>query len=135
MSDSRRDRAFTRIPVHIQAEVRPEGHDPIAGVVHDLSFNGVSVDAPGATLSPGTECEVELILDGGADQIRLPAHARVVRSSDQGFALVFTALDGDIYEHFERVLLYNAPDPARVEAELHDHPEAQPPLRDPAGQG
>ena len=128
MSESR---AFTRIPVHIDVEVRPEGGSPVSGVVHDLSFNGVSVDAPGNGLEKGAECEIELILDGGATELRLPGHGRVVRAGDLVVALSFSALDGDVYEHFERLVLLNADNPNEVMAELEDHADDQPRLREP----
>ena len=131
MSDNDRKRAFTRIPVHIDVEIRPQGRDPVRGVVHDLSFNGVSVDLPGNGLSQGTECEVDLILDGGSEQLHLQGHGQVVRAGDPTVALSYSAKDGDTYEHFERLVLLNAEDPNAVAAELVEHADEQPPLREP----
>jgi hypothetical protein len=131
MSDNSGNRAFTRIPVHIQVEIQPEGGELLRGTVHDLSFNGVSVDVEGTPVAEGTECEVELILDGGIEELRLPGHGQVVRASPGLVAVSFSSLDGDVYEHFERLVLMNARDPGAVEAELREHEDDQPVLRDP----
>lgn len=132
MTEPTGTRAFTRIPVHIQVVVRPEGGEALRGVVHDLSFNGVSVDLPGNGLAPEIECEIELLLDGGAEEIRLPGHGRVVRAGEEVVALSFSALDGDIYEHFERLVLFNARNPVAMEEELRTRTDEQPPLREPS---
>lgn len=124
-------RAFTRIPVHIAAEVTPDDGETLSTTVHDLSFNGVSVELQGAPMPRGTEAEITLLLESGADEIRLPGHGRVVWSSPEVTAFSFSALDGDVYEHFERLVLLNAPDPEKLEGELHDHEDDQPPLRKP----
>lgn len=131
MSDISGNRTFTRIPVHVEVEIQPEGGELLRARVHDLSFNGVSVDVEGSPFAEGTECEVVLILDGGAEEIRLPGHGKVVRAEPGLAAVSFSALDGDVYEHFERLVLYNANDPVAVEAELRDHEDDQPALREP----
>lgn len=124
-------RAFTRIPVHIAAEVTPDEGETLTTTVHDLSFNGVSVELRGAPMARGTEAEITLLLESGSDEIRLPGHGQVVWSSPEVTAFSFSALDGDVYEHFERLVLLNAPDPEKLESELHDHEDEQPPLRKP----
>jgi hypothetical protein len=67
-------REFTRVRIHVEVEVSTDDRASISGKVEDLSLNGAYVPCTGR-LPVGTQCKVELILDG--QNIRLIAEAVV----------------------------------------------------------
>lgn len=110
-------RRTSRVPLGIWIEVRCEGLT-CRGTVRNLSLGGVAADL-GAPLPEGTDCQVTLQLDGGAESMPCQFEARVVRSTSEGTHLAFTAVVGlDGLEHLHHLLLYNASDPERVAGEF-----------------
>lgn len=124
-------RAFTRIPADIAVEIVPDGGEPLHASVHDVSFSGVAVKLENPPLTRGMEVDLTLLPDGASEQVRLPGRGRVVRVGPGITAFTYTALDGDVYEQFERLVLLIAPDPEVLEMELRNQGAAGPSLPDP----
>lgn len=120
-------RTFTRIPVHIDATVRPEKGDAIQGRVHDLSMGGVSVETS-ATLPTGSRCTIDLVLRAGGPALDIFLTGRVVRAHDGLLAFSVESIDPAGYEHLTNLLLYNAPDARSFEEELEARADDQPPV-------
>ncbi|MCP4640371.1 MAG: PilZ domain-containing protein [bacterium] len=117
MTNQEDHRDFTRVEVHIAAEVASEGRSEIHGTIDDLSMNGVLVvcDEP---YPVGAFCDIRLILRGGEETVRVEGRGQVKRVETPGMALEFTEIDADSVDHLRRLVLYNAPDSDRVESEL-----------------
>jgi hypothetical protein len=126
-------RSFTRVPVHIRASIRTADGDQADGIVRDLSLNGLSI-AGRHSAAPGSPCTIRLHLE--AAEIRIPVHAvgRVARNDGSVLAAHIDHVDAEDVEHFNRLVLYNAPDASALEAELSRRPDgrrlAGPGLRD-----
>ena len=116
--DAENRREFTRVRIHVEVEVSTEDRATISGTVEDLSLNGAYVPCTGR-LPVGTECKVELILDGR--DIRLSAAAEVSREDERGIAVEFKGIPLDDLEHLRNLIRYNADDPNQVEEEFDSH--------------
>ena len=112
-------REFTRVPVHLRAEVTAEGRLHRDGTMEDVSLKG-GFFRSAAPPAEGVPCDVRLHLEG--TPIVVHATGRVVRSGPAGCAIQFTEIIGlDSLEHLRHVILFNAQDIARVEQEFHQH--------------
>jgi len=111
-------REFSRVSVHLQAEVQWAGSPPVEGVMENLGLRGGFLRT---TTPPGEgPCQVRLHLPGTEIQVRANGH--VVRPGPGGCAIQFDELIGvSSFEHLRNLILYNAEDPGRVEQEFHDH--------------
>ena len=116
--DAENRREFTRVRIHVEVEVSTDDRATISGTVEDLSLNGAYVPCTGR-LPVGTECKVELILDGR--DIRLTAAAEVSREDERGIAVEFKGIPLDDLEHLRNLIRYNADDPNQVEEEFDAH--------------
>jgi hypothetical protein len=115
MSNDNDARDFTRVPVEVKAViVSNEGN--AQGVVTDLSLSGAFVhtgEAPGR----GAHVDLNLLLTMGDEPLVIETKGRVSRREEEGAAIDFTAVVGEGVVHLQRLVLYNAPDPGRVEEE------------------
>jgi hypothetical protein len=113
-------REFTRVRIRFAVSVN-FGDDAwsVVDETRDLSLNGVYV-VSSATPKVGSECDVRITLDEGTG-VRVDARGRVVRVDERGFALGFTALDIESYHHLQKLVQYNALDPAKAEREFQEH--------------
>ena len=119
MSDGTENkREFTRVRINVEVEVSSDDRASISGKVEDLSLNGAFVPCTGR-LPVGTNCKVELILDG--QDIRLMAEAVVSREDERGIAVEFKGIPLDDLEHLRNLIRYNADDPNQVEEEFDSH--------------
>jgi hypothetical protein len=117
-TDHIREREFTRNRVHVQATVHaPDGH-VIPGHTEELSMNGLFVRCD-EWLPEDSRCHVTLTL--GDDEARIEVAARVANVTDSGMGLAFDEMDPESFAHLKRLVLYNAADPDRVEAEIENH--------------
>lgn len=112
-------REFSRSPVHIEVRLTAGDETAIKGTLHDVSVKGVFL-ATDARAPLGSECQVSLLLEGGAEPIRAEARGKVVRSDAQGMAIEFTETDPDSLTHLQKLVLYNAPDTDKAEQEIAD---------------
>ena len=120
-------RAFTRVPVHIRAFVEVENGPELECVVHDLSMTGVSIET-GIEVEVGRQASVTLLLETGAEPLKISTRGEVSRVAPDQTAFSFTSIHGDDYEHLEKLVLFNAPDAGLAERELVEHADEQPPL-------
>ncbi|HWA55733.1 MAG TPA: PilZ domain-containing protein [Gemmatimonadales bacterium] len=112
-------REFSRVPVHLKAEIRADGKVYRDGTMENLSLKG-GFFRTGASIQDGVAVDVRLHLDGTGIEV----HTRgfVVRGSGEGFAVQFTEIVGlDSLEHLRNIILFNTHDPHRVEEEFHSH--------------
>jgi len=120
-------RSFTRVPVHIEACVRPEGGTELVGRVRDVSLNGLSVDTP-VSLDAGTACSIRILLGTGSAPIPIHAVGTVAWSGSGVVALRLDRVAPEDAEHLSNLVLYNAPDPEVVETEADRNADDQPTL-------
>ena len=124
-------RTFTRVPVHIEAWVRDGTGTEARGIIRDLSLNGICMTSE-TIIQEGASCDIRFFLGTGAQPIPIDATGTVVRSVEGSLALRIDEVDPDGHEHFNNLVLYNAPDAAAFEREADEHADEQPviqPLR------
>jgi hypothetical protein len=110
-------REFTRVPIQIQAEVIGGGLTFKGTSTRNLSMKGVFV-ACSERLPEGTECQINLLLADGA--IKVQIEGIVAHDYAEGVAFQFTRILGaESFEHLQKLVLYNAPDPELVENEFN----------------
>jgi hypothetical protein len=113
-------REFTRIARTLEADV-VAGDETFHGSTRDLSIKGALVVC-GAALPPGTPCACTLHLAGRENDVCIQVHGVVVRAVDDALAIEFRELVGpESYQLLHDLVLYNAPDPQRVEREFAAH--------------
>lgn len=112
-------REFSRVQVSPVIDLTVNGSAIADAQVGNLSLRGLLVltaQRPPAE-SPAV---LSLRLDGMAAEVR--ATGRVVRNTDEGFAVRFTEIVGvDSLEHLRNLIRYNSHDPNQVEDEFRNH--------------
>lgn len=124
---SSKNRTFSRVHPHVHAAFRAPDGATGSGTVDDLSFNGLRL-VTDAAVEPGTLVALELHLESGTDRIVIGTRSEVVRCDPDGIAVHFVEVEGEGWEHLERLVLFNSRDTGRVEAELRLHADVVPPL-------
>ena len=115
--DTSNQREFTRVPIHVRAEVKGGGLDITSSATESISLKGLFV-ACHEQLPIGTDCEITLFLGDG--EIQIETEAKVVRGYPEGMAFQFTRILGmESFEHLQKLVLYNASDPDLVENEFN----------------
>ena len=127
MTDSDTGRVFTRVPVHLKAEVISEDGQVVRGSIRDVSMSGLSIET-GAMLPPDMPCAIRLQLETGTRPIEVEARGTVLRSEPGLLALRLSTVDADGFEHLQKLVLYNAKSAQVVEDELAAHADEQPAL-------
>lgn len=112
-------REFSRVSVHPVIDLTING-EPVAGPqVENLSLRGVLVRS-GLRPAADSPCALTLRLNGTVAEVR--AIGRVVRTTEDGFAIRFTEIVGlDSLEHLRNLIRYNSHEPNRVEEEFRNH--------------
>ena len=109
-------RGRTRVGYHGRAEIWLEGSRIPEAILRDISINGLFAET-GEKAEIGRPCEVVILLGPGDGQaVRI--EGRISRSEETGFAIEFKAIDPESYDHLRNIVLYNSPEPDRIEAEL-----------------
>ncbi|HSB54586.1 MAG TPA: PilZ domain-containing protein [Gemmatimonadales bacterium] len=112
-------REFSRVLVHLKAEVRADGKVHREGTMENLSLKG-GFFRTSARIRDGLSVDVRLHLDG--TDIEVHTRGFVVRGGPDGFAVQFTEIVGlDSLEHLRNIILLNTHDPRQVEEEFHSH--------------
>jgi len=112
-------REFSRVPVHLRAEVLVGGTLLPEGIMESLSLKGGFFRC-GTPPAEGVRCEVRLHLDGTAVEVHTQGH--VVHRAADGAAIQFDEIVGvDSLDHLRNLILFNSHNPAQVEQEFHDH--------------
>ncbi len=112
-------REFSRVPVHLRADVTLDGGVRLEGTMENLSLKGGFLRTTGQA-ADGTPCDVRLHLEG--TEVEVHAQGKVVRPGPGGVAIQFMEIVGiDSLEHLRNLILFNTHDPDQVEQEFHDH--------------
>jgi chemotaxis protein CheX len=112
-------REFSRVPVHLRAEVRLTAGRQLDGTMEHVSLKG-GFFRTAAHIPEGAACDVRMRLEG--TEIAVHAQGTVVRPGEGGVAIQFLEIVGiDSLEHLRNLILFNASDPHQVEREFHDH--------------
>jgi PilZ domain len=112
-------REFSRVPVHLPAEIVAADAIHRDGTMENLSLKGGFFRAPHAP-EEGLAVDVRLHLDG--TEIVVHAQGVVVRSGPDGCAIQFSEIVGlDSLEHLRNLILFNTHEPHQVEQEFHEH--------------
>jgi hypothetical protein len=119
------NREFTRSDASIRARVMVVGSNAIAGeviegVTEDLSMNGLFMKCE-SKLPLGTECEVNLTLEGSEQGIQIKIRGKISRIEQGAIAISFLQIEDDSLEHLRNLILYNSEEIDRVEQEFTDH--------------
>ena len=112
-------REFTRVPIRRSAEVLTDDRVAASQPTRDLSANGIYIE--GADLPLGLCCRVRLPMHATSGDTVIETSGRIVRSEPQGVAIAFSGMDIDSFQRLRNLVLYNAADPARVQAEFENH--------------
>ncbi len=116
--DNKRD--FSRVETHIDVELAC-GDKTVCGRLTDVSMQGVGLDCD-EKLPLQAECLVKLFLgEPRESSICIETKGKIVRSTGNGIAVVFTEIDLDSYDHLRNLVLLNAHDVTQVEGEFKDH--------------
>ena len=127
MTDTDTGRVFTRVPVHLNAEVISEDGQVVRGSIRDVSMSGLSIETP-ARLAPDMPCTIRLQLETGTRPIEVEARGTVLRSGDGLLAIRLSTIDADGFEHLQKLVLYNSKSAQAVEDELAMYADQHPAL-------
>lgn len=112
-------REFSRVPVHLRADVSVDGTRLPDGTIESLSLKG-GFFRTGAPPAEGARVDVRLHLEGTEVEVHTQGH--VVRVSAEGAAIQFDEIVGvDSLEHLRNLILFNSHNPTQVEQEFHQH--------------
>ncbi len=120
MHDSER-RDFSRVPVGFTVTIEADdGHIIESDVSRDVSMSGLFV-VTDQRVPAGTDCQVTIHLDtpDGGNRIGVAGH--VTRIADEGFAVEFSEIPIDDYDHLRNLVLYNSEVVERIEEEFDEH--------------
>ena len=120
MHDSER-RDFSRVSVGFAVTIEADdGHLIESDLSRDVSMNGLFV-VTDQRVPAGTDCQVtiHLVVPGGGHRIGVAGH--VTRIADDGFAVEFSEIPIDDYDHLRNLVLYNSEVVDRVEEEFDGH--------------
>ncbi|MBA2480636.1 MAG: PilZ domain-containing protein [Planctomycetes bacterium] len=120
MGDPAENRKFLRVTTEVEVDVTGAGGSA-SGTSSDLSLNGMLLKAD-APFPEGSTCRATLFLDGRSGGARVVADGYVARTLPDGMAIEFTELLGlESWQHLRNLILYNAEDPVRAQAEFDSH--------------
>ncbi len=114
-------RGFVRVPFNTEVIVEGNGNTIQSREGINVSMSGIRLTTSAQIPSPGSSCQVRILL--GASESRLPVEARgiVVRSEPGILAVQFTEIDLDCYHHLRQIILNNTDEPEKAEKEFSAH--------------
>lgn len=116
--DASERRDVSRVPVEFAVTVDAGDGRIIEGdASKDVSLQGLFVVTEDK-LSPGEACRVTIHLDGTQG---ISVAAQVTRITDEGFAVEFSSIPIEDYDHLRNLVLYNSGHVDRTEAEFDEH--------------
>ncbi len=110
-------RAFTRSPITAEMQVRLACGVLLEGHALDISMNGV-LFATERSLPIGNPVRVSMVLTAGDEQHRIDTEGSVVRITEEGVAIEFTAINEESLEYLRNLVLYNSPNIEKTDQEL-----------------
>lgn len=113
------NRKFSRIKFdrQVSLEFLNDRHDNCQ--INDISLTGLFVNGF-FQQQVGENCIITLVQKGVSTTLSLAALAKVVRKSDEGIAIKFSAMSFDSYMYLQTSLLYEANEPIVIGLELPD---------------
>ncbi|MBU0729509.1 MAG: PilZ domain-containing protein [Proteobacteria bacterium] len=117
-------RKHSRLNIEIQAKlIFPDGQH-FTGSTEDISFGGVFFTCPElAETTYRKNCLLQLILASGSDSdLILDIESKIVRATESGVGILFQSIEYTDYRHFEKIMVFNSPDPERLKEELEENP-------------
>lgn len=120
--DDQERREFTRVPVQIDVDLVANDDGPaIFASTENVSLKGLFLQCRG-DLPPGTPCRITLYLGGRSQEAKIEIEGEVVRRESGGVGIEVKGILGlQSFDHLQKLLLYNASEPGRVEGELESH--------------
>ncbi len=119
--DASERRDFSRVPVEFPVTVDAGDGRIIEGdESRDVSMRGLFV-VTDERLPLGQACRVTIHLDGPGGEHGIGVAARVTRDTAEGFAVEFSEIPIEDYEHLRKLVLYNSEQANRIEEELGQH--------------
>ncbi len=112
------ERAFTRISADLKAVVRTKYGQRRYDHPRDISMKGIYLFT-GDVIAEGTECDLRLSIGENDDSLTIEVQGRVTRCEEEGFAIEFTGLSPEAYNHLRLLVLYNSPDSQKAEQEIN----------------
>lgn len=122
MTDQINRREFTRVFVKLEAELLSGGYVVVKGRLENVSYNGMFLRCD-TVLPVGTQCQVGLVLAGGAGARYVQARGVVSRIEKAGLAVQFTEILGEeSAAHLKNLVLYNSQDKLpQIQQEFQTH--------------
>jgi c-di-GMP-binding flagellar brake protein YcgR len=113
-------RRFTRVPFDVIADLEVNGETFHTETIEDLSVGGCRLPIK-TDLCIGADCQVTIFLTGSQEEIRVEMVGTIVRYDSESVSVKFTSVDPESEAHLQRIVMYNAQDPAKVEKEIQDN--------------
>lgn len=116
MNDSSDLRDCSRVHARFKATVSFAGGWEVETTMADVSLSGLFVEIRQA-VALDTACDVALYIGDRREGVTVNFRGRVSRRTDAGLGIEIDEFDFEAFEYLRKVVLYNSPDPAKVEAE------------------
>ena len=116
------EREFTRVTTRFNIEVAIGERTIRSGQTRDLSMKGVYVVCD-EELPAGAECRIAIRLSESDEGPVITARGEVIRADAEpsGFAVEFSEVDLESYEHLRKMVMLNSSEPDKVEKEINEH--------------
>ena len=115
------NRRFSRIPFKVKAQLKIADQIYLAPELSNLSVGGCLLPIA-VNISPGTPCELNIMLEGTTEELHVRIEGEIVRTTHEGVAVRFLSIEPDSLFHLQNIILYNAPDADTIEHEISRHP-------------
>jgi len=125
MSKSRERREFPRVPFQVAASITGDHITVVSGDVRDVSLKGMFAAGAGR-LPPGCRCQVELILGGLEQEVRLSLRGRVTRVDSAGMGIEFLEMGLEALAHLNNLVQYTSSQPTPPQSGLTSSPRLPP---------
>jgi len=112
-------REFTRVPLHLEVQLKIADKVIKSTQTRDLSMKGVFVICR-EKFPLHSPCDVSLFLQA-MEPIEVHFRGKVEREMEGGLAIEFTEMDLESFEHLQKLLRYNSSDSDQIDEELHTH--------------
>jgi len=120
MQSDENKREFSRVEIHMEAELSADGYKSVLGKLHDVSMNGLCLEGK-TEMKVGEACRVKILLGDPQEPIAIHVQGEISRRLASSLAITFTSIDPDSYLHLQNLVFYNAEDTERVEQEFTEH--------------
>jgi len=115
------NRRFSRIPFKVKVQLMIGDQLYSAPELSNLSVGGCLLPIA-VNISPGTPCQLNILLEGTSEDLHVRVGGEVIRSTQEGVAVRFLSIEPESLYHLQNIILYNAPDADTIEHEISRHP-------------